>query len=59
MLICMNKFYFTITMLKSGFVANVKKRREPGFGMLHHIIGCPSFSKDYSCLSLKMIQKSL
>ena len=34
---CMKKFYFTIKLLKRGFVANAKWRKEPGFGMLHHI----------------------
>ena len=33
----MKKFYFTIKLLKRGFVANAKWRKEPGFGMLHHI----------------------
>ena len=32
----MKKFYFTIKLLKRGFVANAKWRKEPGFGMLHH-----------------------
>ena len=31
---CMQSFYFSIKLLKSGFVANVKWREEPGFGML-------------------------
>ena len=33
---CMKKFYFHMKFLKSGFVANVKWREEPGFGLLHH-----------------------
>ena len=30
MSICMKMFYFTIKLLKIGFVANVKYREEPG-----------------------------
>ena len=37
MSICMKNFYFPMKLFKSGFVANVNKREEPGFGMLHHI----------------------
>ena len=29
---------FPIKLLKSGFVASVKYREEPGFGMLHYFI---------------------
>ena len=32
----MNKFDFTLKLLKSGFVANVKCRVVSGFDMLHH-----------------------
>ena len=34
----MKNFYFPLKLLKSGFMANVRWREEPGFGMLHHII---------------------
>ena len=37
MSICMKNFYFSIKLLKKGFVANAKWRKEPGFGILHHI----------------------
>ena len=37
MSVCMKKFYFPIKLLKIGFVANVKWREEPGFGLLHQI----------------------
>ena len=33
----MNNFYFPIKLLKNGFVANVKCRAEPSFGMLYQI----------------------
>ena len=36
MSIRIKNFYFPIKLLKSGFLANVKWREEPGFGMLHH-----------------------
>ena len=36
MSICIKEFYFPIKLLKSGFMANVKQREEPGFGMAHH-----------------------
>ena len=39
MSICMKNFNFSIKLLKNLFVANVKWREEPGFGMLHHIYG--------------------
>ena len=38
MSICMKVFCLPIKLFKRGFVANVKWREEPGFGMLHHTI---------------------
>ena len=33
-------FTLPIELLKSGFIANVKWREEPSFGMWHHIRTC-------------------
>ena len=44
MSVCMNNFYFSIKLLKSGIVANAKLRKDPGLGML---IACMLFSVGY------------
>ena len=41
------KCYFSLQLLKSGFVANVKWQEEPGFGMLHHIWSLQNFTAVY------------
>ena len=33
----MKNFYFPIKLLETGFVAKVKQREEPDFGMMGHI----------------------
>ena len=33
MSICINNFDFSIKLLKSKFVANVKRQEDPGFGI--------------------------
>ena len=37
MSVYMNNGYYPIKLLKSGFVANVKWRKEPGFGIASQI----------------------
>ena len=49
----MKKFYFTIKLLKRGFVANAKWRKEPGFGMLHHIF---ALSKHMLCAQTHFVE---